>query len=225
MTSVVNGLARLSRDQLEELRIDLSAESREKLSRRDIETAVRSLSACLAGASQLRVLSVKLAAYDISMDRLRLSRDAWEDLIRGLSAVSRFQCLRTLELSSMAIKTSQALQAVKPYEEEPCRQLRRAQSAPETSKTGSSSAPGSSALTFLDVLARMSALEELTLTYDEMYGCTAQLLPAVFASMTKLRKVDLTRNHISQQVMKEIRQTLPQELQIQGDGQQSWFFY
>lgn len=214
---VKEGLPRLSPSELEVLRIDLSAESREHLCRKDVEHAVRQLSDCLASADHLRVLAVKLASFDISMDRLRLSREAWEALIRGLSALARHQRLRSLELSSIAMKASQATQAVTVQE----RHLRRAASAPDP---GSYPAPTSS-LTFLDVLARLSALEELSLTYNEIFGATAKLLPPVFSELVNLRRVDLTRNHIPKQVMREVRQALPAKIQLQGDDQQTFFFY
>lgn len=94
LQSVIEGLPRIRLSALEELRIDLSAESRDKLSRKEIEQALRTLSTCLAGASQLRVLAVKLAAWDMSMDRLRLSQESWEELVRGLCALARHQQLQ-----------------------------------------------------------------------------------------------------------------------------------
>lgn len=224
--SVIEGLERASLPSLEVLRLDLSSESREKLCRKEIEHMVRHLSEHLAGASSLRVLAVRLASFDASMERLRLGKASWEALIRGLGALAEHQRLQVLELSSIAIKTTQAQQVVEP--QEPHRQLRRASSAPASASASAASPTAQrsgAGLTFLDVLRKLSELEELVLTYDEIFACTAQLLPPVLREMACLRKLDLTRNHIPKQVMRAVREAMPPKVQLCGDDQQTFFFY
>jgi len=88
-------------------------------------------------------------------------------------------------------------------------------------------APCSSATprTFLEVLGQLTELEELRLTHDEIFGATAQLLPSILTGMPRLKRVDLTRNHIPKQVMQEVRAAMPQRVKLAGDDQQTFFFY
>uniref|UniRef100_A0A7S4VLQ6 F-box domain-containing protein n=1 Tax=Alexandrium monilatum TaxID=311494 RepID=A0A7S4VLQ6_9DINO len=223
--SLVDGLARLSTRHLEILRVDLSAESRERLCSREIELAVKQLSQVLSQTAALRVLAVRLASFDVSMGRLRLSSEAWEALTLGLGALARHRRLRSLELSSIAIKPSRATRAVRgSAPEEPRRQLRRAASSPAEACAGTGAGAGGS-LTFLQALERLSELEELVLTYDEIFGSTARLLPSVFRALERLKRVDLAMNHISKEEMQAVRRATPSGIQLCGEDQQTFFFY
>jgi len=259
--SAMEGLERSCLGSLEVFRLDLSGENREQLARQEIDSAIRQLGNCLSGASMLRVLSVRLASFDMSMERLRLSIAAWEALIRGLGQLARHGRLRSLQLSSITIKTSRATQDVsmpsrcqcaEPLENSHCclqasneallacsdsqqqrsngRQLRRAASSP-TRGSGAdaalhSASPGfGTKLTFLQALEQLSSLEELVLTYDEIFGSTAQMLIPVFHKMERLRRVDLTRNHIPKQAMQEVRAQMPPKVELCGDDLQTFFFY
>mmetsp|Transcript_24724 Transcript_24724/g.54622 ORF Transcript_24724/g.54622 Transcript_24724/m.54622 type:complete len:338 (+) Transcript_24724:25-1038(+) len=258
-------VARVSLTELEVLRIDLSAESRECLHRQEIERSICELSRSLEQASALRVLSVRLASFDVSMERVRLNREAWEALIRGIAALGDHKRITTLDLSAFSIKESQATQAVSlPAGAGPelpgtpaaaarqrheagltadqaetatrmavlavasparSRVLRRAATSPTRGGCKKAVAAQPELTTFLGALGRLSTLEELSLTHDEIFGCTAQLLPPVFQSMRCLRKVDLTRNHIPKQVMHALRDALPPGIKLHGDDQQTFFFY
>jgi len=233
LQTAAEAIARLSLLDLEVFRIDLSTESRANICCKEIERVIRQLGEALVRARALRVLAVRLASFDVSMERLRLSRDAWEALIRGLNALSRHQRLQTLELSSITIKASRATQAVSLHPEKAeglavaPRQLRRAASSPTR---GAGAAAAASALsrgkiTFLEVLERLTKLEELVLTYDEIFKDTAQLLPPVFNNMAHLKRVDLTRNHIPKQVMQSVRAAMCEKIQLCGDESQTFFFY
>eukprot|EP00440_Ansanella_granifera_P064903 gb/GFBE01070373.1/.p1 GENE.gb/GFBE01070373.1/~~gb/GFBE01070373.1/.p1 ORF type:complete len:305 (+),score=51.66 gb/GFBE01070373.1/:1-915(+) len=219
LSSLIEGLARVSMQDLEVLRIDLAAEHRDCLSRQDIERAVRQLSGNLHMARSLRVLSIRMASFDSAMERLRLSCDTWEVLIHGLAALAQHGRLRSLELSSFSIK------------EKGGRQLRRAISAPEpaigsgeaamAAFSGGAASSDGAKLTLSDVLLRMVVLEDLSLTSDGIYPPTAQQLSQVLPQLRHLKKVDLTRNHISKQVMDTVRAALPAEVKLQGDSQQT----
>jgi len=259
--SATEGLERSCLGTLEVFRLDLSGENREQLVRQEIDSAIRQLANCLSRAKVLRVLSVRLASFDMSMERLRLSPSAWEALIRGLGELARHGRLRSLQLSSIGIKTSRATQDVsmpsrcqcaEPLENGQCclqasnaallslpdrqhqrsngRQLRRAASSP-TRGSGAdaalhaASAGFSTKLTFLQVLGQLSSLEELVLTYDEIFGSTAQMLTPVFHKMERLRRVDLTRNHIPTQAMQAVRAQMPPKVELCGDDLQTFFFY
>jgi hypothetical protein len=246
LKSAIEGLERTNLIGLEVLRLDLSGESRAQLSRQEIDFTIRHLGKCLGNAVAMKELSVRLVSFDMSMERLRLSPEAWEALIRGLGELSRHGSLRSLQLSSFAIKTSRAIQDVNMSNEDlqaeallspvpqnrrgSVRQLRRAATSP-TRGSGAAlavipSSPGShSKLTFLEALAGLSNLEELTLTYDEIFGSTAQMLPPVFHKMERLRRVDLTRNHIPKQVMQAVRAAMPSKVELCGDDLQTFFFY
>jgi len=205
--SLLEGLVRVAVSEMEVLRVDFSGESRQFLSRQEIERALRHLSDCLHSASSLRVLSVRMASFDAAMERLRLSSTAWETLIHGLSAVARHQRLQSLELTSFAIK-------------EGGRQLRRARSAPER-EPGSGEVAGKPSKSFTEALSQISSLEELCLTSDAIFPPTAQLLAQALPQLKQLVKVDLTRNHISKQAMESIRQALPDKVELRGNKQQT----
>jgi len=80
-------------------------------------------------------------------------------------------------------------------------------------------------LSFLDALASLSSLEELALTYDEIFGNTAQMLPAVFHRMEQLKRVDLSRNHIPKQTMQAVRDAMPPKVRLCGEDLQTFYFY
>eukprot|EP00442_Polarella_glacialis_P047394 CAMPEP_0115073730 /NCGR_PEP_ID=MMETSP0227-20121206/14946_1 /TAXON_ID=89957 /ORGANISM="Polarella glacialis, Strain CCMP 1383" /LENGTH=346 /DNA_ID=CAMNT_0002460617 /DNA_START=69 /DNA_END=1106 /DNA_ORIENTATION=- len=214
--SLIEGLSRISLEELEVLRFDPSSGPLERIWKQDIERALRLLSDCLGRASSLKTLSVRLPSFDAALERLRLSSAAWEALLRGLSALSTHQRLRSLELTSFVIKTQEG------------RQLRRASSEPAAGAGTASAAAtathsttgGPPALTIMDVLKQMSTLEELYLTSDEIFVPTAQLFPQVFSELSQLKKVDLTRNHISKEVMQVVRDALPAKAELHGDDQQ-----
>mmetsp|Transcript_17995 Transcript_17995/g.56381 ORF Transcript_17995/g.56381 Transcript_17995/m.56381 type:complete len:284 (-) Transcript_17995:583-1434(-) len=222
LRSVVEGLARASLQGLQVLRVDLSAERRECLCRCEIECAVKSLGDSLASAVALQVLALRLASFDISMQRLRLGREAWHALTRGLGALAQHHRLRSLELSSMAIKPSRATQAAGPP---------TPSAAQKPWPAGAAGAAGAAAIaaraspSFLEAIARLSELEELVLTGDEILGTTAQLLPPAICELEQLRRVDLARNHISRQAMQAVRQAMPAEIELCGENQQTFFFY
>mmetsp|Transcript_75326 Transcript_75326/g.189502 ORF Transcript_75326/g.189502 Transcript_75326/m.189502 type:complete len:364 (-) Transcript_75326:151-1242(-) len=279
LTALVEGLTHVNRSDLELLRLDLSAQGGGRCSRVEVERALWELSRFLPGAAALRKLSVRLASFDVTMERLRLGTEAWEALIRGLGGLAHFRKLQSLELSYVTMKASQATHIMgrTPQTGAPGRQLRRAASSP-TRGTGTHVAAAAAAAamaptaptarqglllggfggqpstlslrepdgestaplhlpvvaetaaatvpqSFLEVLQQLTRLEELRLTHDEIFGSTAQLLPPVLKSMRKLQYVDLTRNHIPKQVMKEVRAAMPKDARLVGDDQQTFFFY
>eukprot|EP00928_Gymnodinium_smaydae_P086652 TRINITY_DN709_c0_g1_i1.p1 TRINITY_DN709_c0_g1~~TRINITY_DN709_c0_g1_i1.p1 ORF type:complete len:324 (-),score=87.29 TRINITY_DN709_c0_g1_i1:73-987(-) len=239
--SALEGLSRTSLDDLEALRVDLSAaKGTERPCQQDAERLVSRLGECLAGASRLSRLAVRLSAFDANMERLRLRSEAWEALVRGLASVARFGRLRSLELSSVTIKASQATRAVKLDAGERRRHLRRAASAPaeDEAAAAAAAAVGAASLaeeeegaeemssaTFLQALAQQTGLEDLRLTHAEMFGSTAELLPAALSGMPHLCRVDLSRNHISKQAMEQLCQSLPPHVELSGANQQTFFFY
>lgn len=259
LNCALEGLERCSLAILEVFNLDLSGENREQLARQEIDLAIRLLGNCLGRTPMLQVLSVRLASFDMSMERLRLSPLAWEALIRGLGELSRHGRLRSLQLSSIAIKTSRATQDVSMPSQCQCshpmqngeycsqasnatllstfshhqhgngRQLRRWASSPARGSGYDVASHAASAvctkLTFLEALAQLSSLEELALTYDEIFGSTAQMLPPVFQKMERLRRVDLTRNHIPKQAMQALRTAMPPKVELCGDDLQTFFFY
>lgn len=213
--SLIEGLRRVSLPDLEVLRVDFSAERPKRLHRAHVERAMRTLSDCLSSAASLRVLSVRMACFDASMDRIRLSSTCWEAFLRGLSALARHGRLQSLELTSFTIKE---------HREQGGRQLRRAHSAPESEDAGAGSAAvaamsASAKLLLSDVLAQMSSLQELACTSDEIFPSTAQLLVQAVHRHKQLKKIDLSRNHISKQVMDAARAALPSEVQLHGKQQ------
>eukprot|EP00927_Polykrikos_kofoidii_P059065 TRINITY_DN5406_c0_g1_i1.p1 TRINITY_DN5406_c0_g1~~TRINITY_DN5406_c0_g1_i1.p1 ORF type:complete len:360 (-),score=55.41 TRINITY_DN5406_c0_g1_i1:320-1399(-) len=255
--SATDAFSHASMRDLEVLRVDFSAERRLALRTADVENAILTLGEKLAGAAQLRVLTVRLPAFDENSIRLRLSRSAWEALTRGLGSLARYNQLRTLELSSITIKTSLATLSVLLPEvgtttagcvgltddvrrssdfgcgcdlrrstndaenhgdnifEVEQRRLRRAASEPLPKPLGTT-------LTFLEALEQMSGLEELVLTYNEIFSDTALLLRPLLRKLSCLRKVDLTRNCISKQAMKAVKEATPADVEICGDGQQTF---
>lgn len=212
--SLMESLSRVDLSKLVELRIDFSAGSREWRTRQDIERAVRHLSSCLGEASSLQKLSIRMAAFDNSMERLRLSADVWSGLLHGLSSLASHGKLRSLALSSFAIK------------EHSGRQLRRAVSSPEP-ETGDheiSRCVAKRSLkspSFAEVISRGLLLEELTLTSNEIYSPTAQSLAQIFRQLAQLKIVDLSRNHISQEVMHAVREALPEKAELRGERNQT----
>lgn len=254
LRSVVDGLARVSLPDLEILRVDLSLESRECLRHGEVEDAIKALGCCMLGAASLRVLALRLASFDVSMGRMRLSGASWEALVLGLDALAQYRRLHSLELSSITIKDSHATKIVGQLEAagepqhvsrahilpvdpskaeweqvSPGRKLRRAASSPTpgsgTAAAAATRGVGRGPSTFLVALSRLSSLEELALTYDEIFGSTAQLLPSALCGLEKLRRLDLTRNHISKQVMRALREGMPPRVELHGDDQQTFFFY
>lgn len=209
--SLVEGLCSIQLSDLESLRIDFSAGNRAQLCRQELERAIRYISDCLVHTSSLRVLSVRLACFDASMERLRLSAAAWEAFVSGLSSVAKHQRLTSLELTSFAIKAQSE-----------GRTLRRALSAPERPTAGTIPVShGGFTTTFLEALSQITTLEELVLTSDEIFAPTAQLFPQVFSRLPHLKKVDLTRNYISRQVMQVVRESLPPKAELHGDNKQT----
>jgi len=224
LRSALEGVQRASLAELEVVRVDLTAEDRDQLHSQQIERVIRQLSDCLARAVVLKVLAVRLASFDVSMERLRLGRGTWQALIRGLAALAGHQRLRSLELSFISIKASAATQDVNIPPEE-CRLLRRASSSPTRGAGAAAARSGREKLTFLEALSRFSKLEELVLTHDEIYGTTAEMLAPIFRTMGCLKRVDLARNHISDQVMKAVRKATPKEVELCGSQQQTCFFH
>jgi hypothetical protein len=243
LSSATEGLKRASLRNLQVFRLDLSRERREVLSKQEIESAMRQLAESLSKASALRVLAVRLASFDTSMERLRLGLDAWEALIRCLGELAGHNRLRSLELSSITIKNSRATQDVSmstcceedetlslfasaPSADCGPRRLRRAATEPgEGCGAAAAAASTCPKLSFLDAIAMMSSLEELTLTHDEIFGNTAQLLPPIFRQMECLKRVDLTRNHIPKPVMQAVREAMPKKVTLCGDDLQTFYFY
>jgi len=281
--TVVEQLGRLSTRDLEELRIDLWREKRGKLSTQRVEAAMDTLAEVISRASRLRILTVRLAPFSSSYDRLRLGRECWDYLIAGLASLASFQKLQVLEMSNFTIKVPRgtgflpaaAAATGPPSTDEAAgvprarvsqnlapairgsspsgfvrrtsnhgvhrthRQLTRAASSP-TRKTDAhevhirrsaaeSQADAHSTFTmppsFMDALGSMSSLEELSLLHCEIFSTIAALLPPALRAMPRLRKLDLTRNFISRQCMASIRDSLPTEVTIIGEGSQTFYFY
>jgi len=208
--SLTESLSRIDLSKLVDLRIDFSAGSSEWRTRHDIERAVRHISSVLGEATSLQKLSIRMAAFDNSMERLRLSADVWGGLLHGLSSLVSHGNLRALELSSFSIKEHYG------------RQLRRAISSPDpdTGEYDISCVPKRNLSTpspsIVDVLSRGMWLEELTLTSNEIYSPTAQSLTRIFSQLFQLKFVDLSRNHISQEVMHAVREALPEKAELRG---------
>lgn len=78
---------------------------------------------------------------------------------------------------------------------------------------------------FLEALGRMDSLEELALTHNEIFQSTAELLRPIVCKLKRLRKLDLARNHISRQHLATIRESLPSQVELRGERQQTFFFY
>lgn len=238
-------LARAHLAELEILHVDLSSGSSERKSRVEIEQALQDLGRRLPSAKMLRMLSVRLASFDVTMERLRLGAETWEALICGLSGLAQHRRLSHLELSNLTIKASRATQVVGLSREG--RALRRAASSPTRGSAGAGAASPPCATTaasnrrcsnriggkeeepvnrsFLEALGQLTSLEELRLTHDEIFGSTAQLLARALQDLQQLRLLDLTRNHIDKQVMHELREAMPKELTIVGEDRQTLFFY
>jgi len=214
--SLTEGLWRVNLSELRMLSIDFAAAGHEWRTRQDIERAVRTLSSSLREASSLQVLSVRMAAFDNSMERLRLSAETWGCLVSGLFALAGFGKLKALELTSFTIK------------EHTGRQLRRAVSSPESESGGNQAAMMGRSLTavsptFTQAISRMSMLDTLTLTSDEIYPSTACLLSQSLSKLVHLKMVDLSRNHISQEAMDAVRETLPAKAKLRGVQNQTVF--
>lgn len=188
-----------------EVRVDLMAENG-KMLRRDVEHLVARLGGCLAGSANLQVLAVRLASVDAAMERLRLGRAAWESLTRGLHALAARRQLRSLELSNVPIKLSQATQPI------------LGASAEQAGGKDGDAAPES--LTFLRALSALTSLEELVLTHNDIFGNTALELADALARMPNLRVVDLTRNRISGKAMKHIAAALSPRVKVLGGDSQ-----
>lgn len=261
LQTLSQGLARACLPELEALHVDLAAApgcSQGRPRREQLEGSLQEVSRLLPQASSLRSFSLRLTAFDLALERLRLGPETWEALVCGLSGLARHGRLQLLELSSIPIKASQATQAIKG------RQLRRSASSPTRSTAASSSGgggsssprtggassgtscaaacsaspctsvvPGSAAVveeeptarSFLEALGRLTTLEELLLTHDEIFGSMAQLLPPVLNGMRRLRRLDLTRNHISKGDMEAFRAAMPRGVKLAGDDKQTFFFY
>lgn len=218
-----DALQRVSFSNIQVLKVDLSCEERKNLRSDEIQASVQLLGESLRSMSQLRVLAVRLASFDAKMERIRLGRRTWEALTRGLAGLGHHGRLRTLELSSMAIKASQATQPVLLPADDfalgPCAYNEEfvLNEPPDMTRKPS--------LSFLGALAKLTMLEELLLTYDEIFSTTAQLLPPVIERMPALKILDLTRNHIPRQVMQQVREDLPERVTLEGDDLQTFFFY
>ena len=102
--TVVAQLDRISIRALEELRIDLCGEKRDKLSTQRVGAAMETLAEVISRASRLRILTMRLAPWTSSVDRLRLGRACWDYLIEGLASLASFQKLQVLEMSNFTIK-------------------------------------------------------------------------------------------------------------------------
>lgn len=230
LDSAVKGLERASLRELEVFRLDLSGFTGQ-LTKQEIERGIRRLGSSLSKASALQVLALRLASFDTSMERVRLGVNSWEALIRCLGELSAYGRLRSLDLSSFNIKTSRATQDVSMSEcpstlcEGP-RRLRRAATSP-TRGLSPDGAPAdvSPKMSFLEALTRLPSLEVLVLTYDEIFGDMAKMLPPVFQKMEKLKRVDLTRNNIPKQDMQALRAALPRKVELCGDDLQTFYFY
>eukprot|EP00746_Dinoflagellata_sp_MGD_P013731 gnl/MRDRNA2_/MRDRNA2_129803_c0_seq1.p1 gnl/MRDRNA2_/MRDRNA2_129803_c0~~gnl/MRDRNA2_/MRDRNA2_129803_c0_seq1.p1 ORF type:complete len:365 (+),score=69.65 gnl/MRDRNA2_/MRDRNA2_129803_c0_seq1:75-1169(+) len=243
-------LRRTNPSDIQVLRVDLSCEERRNLGSDEIEAAVQLLGKSLRSMPQLRILTIRLASFDAKMERIRLGRKTWEAMTRGLAGLSQYGRLRTLELSSMAIKASQATQQVtledisydlSTRDEEdvdheasimssrtlPVMAGLHALAISPLQELAHSESPSMQkpSLNFLDALGQLSCLEELRLTYDEIFSTTALLLPPAIQKMPGLKVFDLTRNHIPKQVMLSVRTALPEQVQLEGDDQQTFFFY
>jgi len=242
LASAIEGLERASLCELEVFRLDLSGFTGQ-LTKQEIERGIRQLGSSLSKASALQVLAVRLASFDTSMERIRLGVNSWEALIRCLGELSAYGRLRSLDLSSFNIKTSRATQDVSMSACPDCtgvqdealvpstprgapRKLRRAATSP-TRGLSPAAAPAdvSPTLSFLEALARLPSLEVLVLTYDEIFGDMAKMLPPVFQKMDKLRRVDLTRNNIPKQDMQALRAAMPRKVELCGDDLQTFYFY
>jgi len=201
LACATGGLQRVRFQCLVALRVDLLSESA-KLLRKDVEGFVAYLGDCLSRGLVLSTLAIRLASFDASMERLRLGRQAWEALVRGLQALARHRRLRSLELSFVALKLAQATQAVAPAAE-------------------ANDEAREEPLTFLKALGSISSLEELALTHADLFGATALELARALQELPLLKRVDLTRNRISKQVMREFRAAMPPQVQICGSDLQT----
>lgn len=202
LVSAAGGLQRVSFQCLTALRVDLLEQSAVLL-RRDVEGLVAHLGDCLSKGMVLSALAIRLASFDAALERLWLGRQAWGALVRGLAALGRHRQLRSLELSYVAIKLSQATQPVAP-----CEQEEKAAAGP---------------LTLMRALGGLSTLEELSITHADLFGSTVVALAEVLRELPRLRRVDLTRNRISSKVLAQFREAMPPQVHICGGDLQTFF--
>jgi len=195
---LTEGLSRMNLGCLEEFFVDVSGEDRHLLRGEDVDDAITHLGNRLANASTLRVLGIRLASFGSAMERLRLGREAWEALSSGLGALAHRQQLRSLECSFMTMK--------------PSHRYRKKTSAAQSRS-------------FLETIGGIASLETLTLTYDEIYDGSVVELKQVLPGLKKLKRVDVTRNHISNRLFLELRAAVAPQVELLGADKQTSFFY
>lgn len=200
-------LARVDLRRLKALCVDLSQDPQERLYRQDVDALIRRLGHGLVDMQALEVLVVRLVGFDARMERLRIGKDAWEAFLRGLWACVQHQQLRTLELTSINLKKSRVTEDI---------QLGGAERGESAAESGP--------FTFLSLLQGCCDLKELVLAHDEIFSTTARCLAKALGSMASLKRLDLTRNYIAPQAMKEIRESLPRQAQLHGEETQTHIF-
>jgi len=219
------GLVHASIPDLQILRIDVSGDrAADRYCRQEIDDAMFQLGRCLLQAHSLSQLRVRLASFDEDLNRVRLSHSSWQALILGLNGIARFKRLKELELSYITIKEQQAVELHQEMDWlQGLRMLhRRPTLSHHRAEEGGAGAPQQR--TFLDTLAQLSELEALWLTHDEIFGTLLLKFAPVIGRLKKLRLLDLTRNHISKQVMLTMADAVSKDVQILGGDSQTFYF-
>lgn len=223
LETLAMALQKASPEDLELLSVDLSTRGG-RYWRADVERGLQELGRFLAGATALRGLSLRLAAFDAAMERLRLGPAGKEAILHCLNCLSRHNRLTSLELSHHNIKLPVADEKGDGDEEAPPVVARPSTRA--LRRWASDSAEHEVMPTNIIVaVGKFSQLEDLRLAHDEIYGATAEALSRTLAGLPRLTCVDFTRNHINKQAMERVRRILPQRVHILGEAQQTFFFY
>merc|ERR1712217_62141 len=95
----------------------------------------------------------------------------------------------------------------------PARQLRRCQSSPTR---GEGAAAAQRPRSLLSVLGSLTSLEVLTLTHNEIQGAVGKELTVACNGLPRLKRLDLSRNHIPPAAMRELLGSIPERVQVSG---------
>ena len=128
---------------------------------------------CVAHAANLRELAIRLATFDAHLERLRVGRDVWAVLTRGLGVLTRHQNIRSLELSFVTRK----------HMTEKFTEL-----SSETDEIENSCIEPSRSASLLEVFGSLSSLEELVLTHNEIQGPAALKLAQSCSGLDNLKR-------------------------------------
>ena len=128
---------------------------------------------CVAHAANLRELAIRLATFAAHLERLRVGRDVWAVLTRGLGVLTRHQNIRSLEPSFVTRK----------HMTEKFTEL-----SSETDEIENSCIEPSRSASLLEVFGSLSSLEELVLTHNEIQGPAALKLAQSCSGLDNLKR-------------------------------------